>query len=259
MDDDSRQILVLKLVVGVLVFFAIMVFIVIILAVRGGNKRGEVGETTTRRTLSGEVTEVVDTTDVVTTDSTTSSESTTSTTTVVTQSTQTTTKKNSSGQATTKKSSGGGGSSSSSSSTQSPIPSYNFTIISSGNSTSYQGADNSMEWSLVSKINSKRSKKYEIALELRTAAERIAQACCSVGRGNCSSAAQEVFESLEYDQYKVSINQTHKDTSKYTADEAYNDIADNTLLNGNYKYLGVGVYKEQVYNSCVAYVIAGEN
>ena len=258
MDDDSRQILVLKLIVGVLVFFAIMVFVVIILAIRGGKKQNENGETTTRRTLSSEVTEIVtDSTEVITSEVTSG---TTSTTTTVTQATQApTTKKQSGGQNTTKKSSGGGSSSSSSSSSSSPIPTYNFTIINSGNSTSYQGADNAMEWMVVNKINSKRGKKYQIALELRTAAERIAQACCSVGRGNCAAAAQEVFESLEYDQYKVSINQTHQDTSRYTAEEAYNDIVDNTLLNGNYKYLGVGVYKEKIYNSCAAYVIAGEN
>ncbi len=258
MDDDSKQILLLKIGVAFLVFLAILIFIVIIISVKNSNKKQSGLETTTRRTLSGEVTEDITTTSWFSEETTLSSETTTTTTstTTVAPTTTTTTKKKSggsgSGTNTTKKATGGG-SSSSSGGGQSEIPSASYTVIGSNDATSYHNADNSMEWGLFNKINSATNNKYKMALELRTAAERIAQTCCEAP-GSCNAAAKQLVDS----EYQLTFRAFLDETGTYNTNYFYNNLANEKLLTGNYKYIGIGAIKATNQISCVAWIVDGD-
>ncbi len=253
MDDDSKKILLLKFVVGFLVFVAIMIFIIIILAIKNNNKRDELMETTTRRTLSGETTEIVtenSTSSNVTSETTTES----TTTTVITQ--NTTSSKVNTTRGTTKSSGGGG--SSYTPPTTSVIPSYSFTVISSGNASNYKDANNGMEWDLVNQINNSRSKKLKVASELRNAAERIAESCCNGGIGYCKEDSRNLFEKLGYQAYVVNIDASHY-VNSYTSSMAFstiNSIGKKTIIEStNYNYMGVGVIQQSPLYNCVAVVV----
>ena len=250
MDDDSKQILILKIVVASLVALAILVFVIIILVIKNGNKKPEEMDVTTRRTLSEEVSEEVSSTSEITTESTTTETTTTETTTSTT-TTTTTTKKNSGGTNTTKKTqSGGGGSSSSGGGSSSNIPTYTYTIIGQNDASSYSNADNNMEWQLVNKINSNRSNKYKVAAELRTAAERIADVCCEAP-GTCESATKE----LVYNEYKLTFRVYYDEYGRYDLNYFYNNLVNNTVLDNKYSYLGVGVYRRSSSLTCTAWII----
>ncbi len=259
MDDDSKQILLLKIGVAFLVFLAILIFVVIIISVKNANKKNSNMETTTRRTLSGEVEDITSTSwfsEEITSSSETTTTS-TSTTTVAPETTTTTTKKQSSsggGSSSSKKpSNGGGGSSSSGSSSQSEIPSHTYTVIGSNDSTSYHNADNSMEWNLFNKINSNTNNKYKMALELRTAAERIAQTCCEAP-GSCNEASKQLVDS----EYQLTFRSFMNGTATYTTNFFYENLVNDKLLKGNYKYIGVGVIKGTGYFSCAAWIVDGD-
>ena len=252
MDDDSKQILILKIVVASLVALAILVFVIIILVIKNGNKKPEELDVTTRRTLSEEVSEEVSSTSEITTESTTT-ETTTSmtTTTSTTITTTTTTKKNSGGTKTTKKTqSSGGGSSSSGGGSSSNIPTYTYTVIGQNDASSYNNADNNMEWQLVNKINSNRSNKYKVAAELRTAAERIADVCCEAP-GTCKSATKELVDN----EYQLTYRVYYDESGKYDLDYFYNNLVNNTVLDNKYSYLGVGVYRRSTFLTCTAWII----
>ncbi len=256
MDDDSKQILLLKLGVGFLVFIAILIVIAIIVSIKNANKKQEGLETTTRRTLSGEVIEDITSTSWFDEESTTSSETTTSTTTTTvaptTQTTTTTTKKRSGGGTTTTKRSSGGGNSSSGGG-ESEVPSYSYTIINSSDATSYNKADNSMEWAIVNKINQNTNNKYKVALELRTAAERIAQTCCEAP-GSCDAATKELVKN----DYQLTFRAFLDERGYYNSDYFYNNLTNNSLLKGNYKYIGVGAIRANSSISCVAWIVDGD-
>lgn len=255
MDDDSKQILLLKLGVGFLVFIAILIVIAIIVSIKNANKKQEGLETTTRRTLSGEVIEDTTSTSWFNEETTTSSETTTSTTTTTvaptTQTTTTTKKRSGGGTTTTKRSSGGGNSSSGGG--ESEVPSYSYTIINSSDATSYNKADNSMEWAIVNKINQNTNNKYKVALELRTAAERIAQTCCEAP-GSCKAATDK----LVYDEYKLTYRAFLDETGNYNVNYLYNNLVNDKLLKGNYKYIGVGAIRANSSISCVAWIVDGD-
>ena len=248
MDDDSKQILLLKLGVGFLVFLAIMIVIVIIMSVKNANKKQDGLETTTRRTLSGEVEDITSTSwfsDETTTSSSETTSSTTSSTNTttaapITQAPTTSKKASGGGSGTTKKSSSsGGGSSSGGSGGSGEVgPNNTYTIIGSNDASSYNNADNSMEWALVNKINQNTGNKYKVAMELRTAAERIAEVCCQAP-GSCNEATKEFVNQ----EYQLTFKAFVDNTATYNANYFYNNLATTKLLNGNYKYLGVGIYK----------------
>ena len=249
MDDDSKQILLLKLGVGFLVFLAILIFIIIIISVKNANKKQSGLETTTRRTLSGEVVEDTTVTSWFTDETTTSSETTTTTiSTTVAPTTTTTTKKNSSGGTGTTKKSSGGGSSSSSGGGQSGIPYNTYTVIGSNDSTSYHKANNSMEWGLFNRINSRTNNKYKMALELRTAAERIAEVCCQAP-ASCDPATREFVDQ----EYQLNF-QAYYDING-NIDYLYNNLYTNVLTSGSEKYIGVGVIKAGKSGACGAWII----
>ena len=256
MDDDSKKILLLKLVVGFLAFVAIMIFVIIILAIKNNNKRDVLMETTTRRTLSVETEEV---TEASTSSSTTSKEAntestTTSTTTLVTN--NTTSSKVNTTRGTTRASGGGGYSYTPP--TTSVIPTFSFTVISSGNASNYKDANNSMEWDLVNKINNSRSKKLQVASELRLAAERIAESCCNGGLGYCKEDSRKLFEELGYQAYVVNIDASHY-VNSYNSSMAFstiNNIGKKTIIDNNaYNYMGVGVIQQAPLYNCVAVVV----
>ncbi|MBQ7241126.1 MAG: hypothetical protein IJS56_06790 [Bacilli bacterium] len=244
MDDDSKQILILKIVVASLVALAILVFIIIILVIKNGNKKPEEMDVTTRRTLSEEVSEEVSSTSEFTTGSNTTEATTTETTTSTTTTTTTTTKKNSDGTKTTKKTQSSGGGSSSN------IPTYTYTVIGQNDASSYSNADNNMEWQLVNKINSNRSNKYKVAAELRTAAERIADVCCEAP-GTCKSATKELVDN----EYQLTYRVYYDETGRYNLDYFYNNLVNNTILDNKYSYLGVGVYRRSSSLTCTAWII----
>ncbi len=251
MDDDSKQILILKIVVASLVALAILVFVIIILVIKNGNKKPEELDVTTRRTLSEEVSEEVSSTSEITTESTTTETTTTETTTSTTITTTTTTKKNSGGTKTTKKTqSSGGGSSSSGGGSSSNIPTYTYTVIGQNDASSYNNADNNMEWQLVNKINSNRSNKYKVAAELRTAAERIADVCCEAP-GTCKSATKELVDN----EYQLTYRVYYDESGRYDLDYFYNNLVNNTVLDNKYSYLGVGVYRRSTFLTCTAWII----
>ena len=251
MDDDSKQILILKIVVASLVALAILVFVIIILVIKNGNKKPEEMDVTTRRTLSKEVSEEVSSTSEITTESTTTETTTSMSTTTSTTTTTTTTKRNSSGTNTTKKTqSSGGGSSSSGGGSSSNIPTYTYTIIGRSDASSYSNADNNMEWQLVNKINSNRSNKYKVAAELRTAAERIADVCCEAP-GTCKSATKELVDNG----YQLTYRVYYDETGRYDLNYFYNNLVNNTVLDNKYSYLGVGVYRRSSSLTCTAWII----
>ena len=250
MDDDSKQILILKIVVASLVALAILVFVIIILVIKNGNKKPEEMDVTTRRTLSEEVSEEVSSTSEITTESTTTDTTTTETTTSTTTTTTTTTKKNSGGTNTTKKTQSGGGSSSGGGGSSSNIPTYTYTIIGQSDASSYSNADNNMEWQLVNKINSNRSNKYKVAAELRTAAERIADVCCEAP-GTCKSATKELVDN----EYQLTYRVYYDETGRYDLNYFYNNLVNNTVLDNKYSYLGVGVYRRSSSLTCTAWII----
>ena len=253
MDDDSKQILVLKLVVGFLVLLAIIIFIVIIVSVRNANKKTSGGETTTRRTISGEVIEDTTSTSWFSEETTTSSETTTTTTTTTTQApvTQAPTTKKPSGGGSSKPSSGGGSSSGGGGSSN--IPSNTYTVIGSNDPTSYHNADNTLEWGIVNKINQSNNNRYKVALELRTAAERIAEVCCE-SPGSCEYAAKEFVNSEIGLTYKVMWDAS----SNSRVDFYYSKLSSGTLSDTRYTYIGVGVYKATSQTKCAAWVVDGE-
>jgi hypothetical protein len=254
MDDDSKQILVLKLVVGFLVLLAIIIFIVIIVSVRNANKKTSGGETTTRRTISGEVIEDTTSTSWFSEETTTSSETTsTITTTTTTQApvTQAPTTKKPSGGGSSKPSSGGGSSSGGGGSSN--IPSNTYTVIGSNDPTSYHNADNTLEWGIVNKINQSNNNRYKVALELRTAAERIAEVCCEAP-GSCEYAAKEFVNSEIGLTYKVMWDAS----SNSRVDFYYSKLSSGTLSDTRYTYIGVGVYKATSQTKCAAWVVDGE-
>jgi hypothetical protein len=256
MDDDSKQILVLKLVVGFLVLLAIIIFIVIIVSVRNANKKTSGGETTTRRTISGEVIEDTTSTSWFSEETTTSSETTsTITTTTTTQApvTQAPTTKKPSGGGSSKPSSGGGSSSGGGGSSN--IPSNTYTVIGSNDPTSYHNADNTMEWALVNKINQNTNNKYKVALELRTVAERLAEVCCEAP-GSCKIGVDDFVANNE--EYAFTRKVYVDMTSNHTVDRYYNNLVNNELLHGNGSYIGVGFYKATNQISCAAWVVDGE-
>ena len=251
MDDDSKQILILKIVVASLVALAILVFVIIILVIKNGNKKPEELDVTTRRTLSEEVSEEVSSTSEITTESTTTETTTSMTTTTSTTTTTTTTKKNNGGTKTTKKTqSSGGGSSSSGGGSSSNIPTYTYTVIGQNDASSYNNADNNMEWQLVNKINSNRSNKYKVAAELRTAAERIADVCCEAP-GTCKSATKELVDN----EYQLTYRVYYDESGRYDLDYFYNNLVNNTVLDNKYSYLGVGVYRRSTFLTCTAWII----
>ena len=260
MDDDSKKILILRIVVGFLVFVAIMIFVIIVLAIKNGNKRAEDLETTTRRTLSGEVETSSSSSSSESTSVSSSSSTSTSTTTQAPQTeapTQGTTKSGGGSSGGGSSSSGGGGSSYTPP-TSPVIPQHNFTVITSGNATNYKDANNTIEWDVVNKINNARSKKLKVAAELRTAAERLAETCCNGGIGFCAQDTSALFDTMDFDQYVAYIDST-KYTKDYSSNDAFNTISSKykslVIDNNNYNYMGVGVIQKGQLKNCIAVVV----
>lgn len=259
MDDDSKKILILRIVVGFLVFVAIMIFIIIVLAIKNGNKRAEDLETTTRRTLSGEVETSSSSSSSESTSVSSSSSTSTSSTTQAPQTqapTQGTTK--SGGGSSGGGSSSGGGGSSNTLPTDDIKPAHNFTVITSGNATNYKDANNTIEWEVVNKINNARNKKLKVAAELRTAAERLAETCCNGGIGFCAQDTSTLFDTMDYDQFVAYIDST-KYTKDYSSNDAFNTISSKykslVIDNNNYNYMGVGVIQKGQLKNCIAVVV----
>ena len=259
MDDDSKKILLLKIGVGFLVFLAILVVIVIILAVKNGNIKQDGYETTTRRTISGftsveEPTSSTDETTSTTSDVTSSTETTSST------STTSTTKVVPPTAGTTRRTTRRVTQAPTPTPTQAPIttpvvPDIVFTEITSSNRSNYANADSSFEWSLVNIIQSKTNSKYKVAAELRTAAEQIAEVCCNSGKSYCNGDATEKFNELGYNFFTINYNDYG---SSLTAAQAYSNIksAGRTAIeSGKYKWVGVGVIKNPALGGTTCYSV----